>query len=224
MTAHLPLLIGLVLCAVQAALIPPLLRHARTARTTTGISIPGEAAWCIGASGWITYGTLTSSVPVAMSGVFGLTAAAGLLVILHPVITPGQRTVAARAMCAVLALFAGCMIWLGPVTGLALGLAIFGTVQFLPHMYAVLVLRGAPAAGVSATAAALRALFTGAWAVYAVLDPLLGTADHVDWPVLAWGVSGALVFSAQAVLAAASTAPDHRSGGDKEDSPGGAVR
>lgn len=195
------MIVGLVLCTVQAILLVPLLRHAARYRAVDGVSVSGEAAWTVAGLGWVAYG-LTWPAPILV--VSGLLAAAGsgtyvLLLRRHCSRFDASAAVAVGAVTAA-GLVAGWVV--GGVLGLAVALGLFGIVQFIPQ--AVVVVRGwgRPQEGVNAAAAGLRAVYTGAWALYAGAWALLGLA-RADWPLIAWGVSGAVVFAAQAFNAGA---------------------
>jgi len=162
---------------------------------------------------------VASGSPVLiLSGTLALLGCATLLWLLRAAVTTRQcRTgiITAGSVGAAL-VFAWC--W-GGVNGLATCLAVIGVVQFLPHLAAIVMLRGRPATGVSPTAAGLRSAYTGAWAVYACGWALAGVVAGVDWPLVTWGVSGALVFGLQAVLATRSGTGETLPGRTDTDAP-----
>lgn len=184
---------GLVLCAVQGLMLAALISHARRAVSASGASSVGEAAWCAAGIGWMVYGLGTGSTVLVLSGALACAGSAGVLVLLGRWFTPRERAAGALAFMVVAA---GLAVgwWVGGAGGIGTALAIFGVGQFAPQ---ALVLRrywGSPMPGVSTRASLLRTLNTASWAIYAGAWALLGLARY-DWPLIAWGIAGTLVFS-----------------------------
>lgn len=189
---------GLILCGIQAALLLPLLTHARRHRSALGVSLPGEAAWAAAGLGWMAYGLLAQTPVLILSGALATAGSAGLCLLLRRDDSVPLRTWNISVLTGVgllLALGAATMLW--GLAGLSVVLAVFGVVQFLPQAITIITRWNKPNPGVSVKAAALRGIYTLSWAGYAAGWAVFSTAD-ADWPLITWGVSGAVVFTVQA--------------------------
>lgn len=148
---------GILLTAVQVALLLPLLRHAARTRDITGISPLGEAVWVAGGLGWAAYGVMSGSDILIVSGSVAALGSAAVLAFTRSSVA---RAVMTRSVSASLAVAAGIAastaVW--GLVGLSASLAVFGVFQFLPQIIESTrrILGRMPSPGVSAYAAALR--------------------------------------------------------------------
>lgn len=195
-------ILGLVLLVVQAVQVLPIIVHAVRSRSADGVSVPGEAAWAVGGLGWALFGYWTSSLTLIASGFLAALSSGGLTVLLWN--RPGaERTNAARLGLLTAVALAIPSVLVG-VTGLSIALSVFGVVQFLPQLRQSVRAWSARLAtpGVSVLGASVRSVYTAGWAVWGGAYGLWGLPpSRIDWPIVAWGVAGAITFALQALVA-----------------------
>lgn len=196
-------LLGVLLLGVQASFVIPMVLQVPRARSANGVSLTGEALWTVAGVGWAVYAYATGDLAIVASGTLAALGSGALSVLAgrHASRASRRRAVGAAAGSAVGGVTAGV---LGGVVGLAWALSVFGVVQFLPHLAtaAALWLRREPAEGLSVPGTALRAVYAAGWSLYAAGWAVWGiTGGAIQWPLLAWGLVGALAFSAQGAVA-----------------------
>ncbi len=188
------------LLCVQVAMVWPLLRAAFTAPDKTGVSLLGELAWVAAGAGWAAHGLLLDQPPVAVSGLVAMMGSGAMAAVVWQ---GAANRLAGCAAAAVAGVFIASGV-LGGSAGLGTALAAFGVVQFLPHLWTAVALRrsGRPVHGVSVVGTALRAGYAAGWAWYGLGPVAWGAeAGSVSWPLVAWGVAGAVTFAVQAAAA-----------------------
>ena len=204
------LFLGLSLLVMQATLAVVYARELYAARRrdigTKSVAVLSELMWIVAATGWVWYGVWSHSAVLVASGSIGVIGSATVAWLVFNTLSQHQR----RRYVMITAVFALAMILSAAVWGLGgLGtfLAVFGLVQFLPqmHLSATQLLRGEIVHSVPLKGAALRALYTGLWAIYAVAWHLWGTDPvPIDWPLAVWGLAGYIAFSLQVCVGLSS--------------------
>jgi hypothetical protein len=198
MNAHV--ILGLCLLAMQVILAVVLLCEIYRTRSAGGVAVLGELAWVIAGAGWVWYGLLSSHAVVAVSGVVAAVSSAVVCLLVRGDVSSRLW----RQYNLVVCVFALSMIVIGVifgVTGLSVFLAVFGVVQFMPQLSlsAAQLLRGTCVAGVPVRGAVFRSVYTGLWAVYAVMRNVFA-GGAIDWPLAVWGVVGCAAFMMQAIV------------------------
>lgn len=198
-------LFGLVLIVVQVTLAIPIIMALLGSKERRGISLSGEFIWAAAGIGWALYGGMTGSVTLVVSGSVAAVTSGTISMLVWPV-APSQRKralVLGGGTAAVL----GASTLLGADHGLSASLAAVGVLQFGPqfaeswHALASKAL----VAGVSVLGACLRSLYTFSWALYGGAWFLWGPGmSRIDWPLVGWGLAGAVTFALQALGAARS--------------------
>lgn len=161
------------------------------------MSIVGEASWAAAGIGWIAYGILFHTPVLILSGALATIGSSGICFLLRK--APSARTWTLSALAAsslIIALIIGFLTW--GANGVSTVLAVFGVVQFLPQAVNTIRRWNLRNPGVSQSAATLRGLYTLSWAGYAAGWAIF-SIGRADWPLIAWGVTGAIVFFAQAL-------------------------
>lgn len=174
------------------------------ANTANGISVFGEAIWTVAGLGWTAWGLGTGSPLVALSGFLSFLGGGSMVTFAWKRIDPQHQVrVGTATACWAAALVAVTVLTGTP--GLGAALAVFGAVQFGPHLVtAAKIARGTPADALSVPGTALRAVYTGTWAWYSLGWVAWGaTGGPISWPVLVWGIAGFVAFTTQAVVATA---------------------
>ena len=207
------LFLGLSLLVMQATLAVVYVRELYAVRRSIGtsagaqsVAVLSELMWVVAATGWVWYGVWSHSAVLVASGSIGVIGSATVAWLVFNTLSQYQR----RRYLLITAVFAVAMILSAVVWGLGgLGtfLAVFGLVQFLPqmHLSATQLLRGEIVHSVPIKGAALRALYTGLWAIYAVAWHLWGTDPvPIDWPLAVWGLAGCIAFSLQVFVGLSS--------------------
>lgn len=194
--------LGMSLLVAQVAMLLPLVGHAVRSRSAQGVALAGEAIWAVAGIGWMVYAAASGDVAVVASGALAAAGSGCLTVLLWPHATrTQQRTATILAVTTALALAAAAAA--GPA-GLALGLSVFGIVQFWPQTFTSVraLVRREPCAGVTPLGAGLRAVYAGGWALYAGAWFWWGmSASEIGWPLVAWGLMGVVAFGTQALAA-----------------------
>lgn len=194
--------LGIVLVAVQAVQVAPLVAHAIRTRSAAGVSVPGEAAWAVGGLGWALFGYWTGSPILVVSGCLAAVASGTLTALLWR--APEAARGAAAGLAALTAVALAIPSLAVGVAGLSVALSVFGVVQFLPQLRQSLTAWRSRAStpGVSVTGAVVRSVYTAGWALWGGAYMLWGLPPSgVDWPIVAWGVAGAVTFAVQALAA-----------------------
>lgn len=199
-------LLGLVLLGVQTALILPLIVRMLRSRDGTGISLSSETMWSVAGLGWLAYGYGTGSSTLIASGAIASAGSTAMAVLLWPGKGRIEHTSGLRVAAVAAAAIVGGTLAAG-VAGLSLALSVLGAVQFIPQIVETLRTwrARAPTPGVSPVASSMRAAYTGGWAVWAGAWTLWGIGfDQIDWPLVAWGLAGAVAFGSQALVSVAT--------------------
>lgn len=167
------------------------------------MALSSEAIWVVAGVGWALYGHGTGSPTLIASGSIAALGSGLLVALMWRYKTrTDQRAALALVAATVVGIFAPHL--LGGVVGLSIALAVFGVVQFIPQIVdtAATIRAGTPMHGVSVVGTAMRAGYTFGWAFYAGAWVLWGiTASQIDWPLVAWGLTGAFAFGLQALAA-----------------------
>lgn len=199
---------GTALVIVQAIILIPLVIELRRTRSAKGVSLTSEVAWIIAGVGWSLYGALTHNLTLVISGAL---ATAGSMIVCVLVRRDVDRAEWERLR-APAALFSAAMVAcvIIGVGWLSAFLSIFGMVQFVPQILASIQgIRTRSAHGVPIAGTALRAVYTGTWAMYAGAWGLWGIAfSEVDWPLAVWGVAGFIAFVLQCISGLVSKKKD----------------
>lgn len=205
--------LGVSLLIVQTVLVVPLVLKVIRARSADGMSLASEAIWVVAGIGWALYGHGTGSVTLIASGTIAAVGSGALTALMWRYKTSTEKRAAVvLVVITATGLFTPHVV--AGVGGLSLALAAFGVVQFVPQIVDTLRgLRGTgQGLGVSVLGTSLRALYTFGWAFYAGAWVLWGIpVSQIDWPLVAWGLAGAVAFGLQA--ATAHRASSHRDSG-----------
>lgn len=193
---------ALVLVGVQALLVVPILVRLSRAHSARGISLVGELIWVVAGIGWAVYGEATGSLALVVSGSLAA-ATSGIISAISWRLLPTQHRMALLLSVVTAAAFIVGFAIAGEA-GLTVTLSAFGVVQFLPQLRHSLQLANSavPTEGVSVAGAVLRVVYSLGWAVYAGAWFLWGMSiEQIEWPLLAWGLAGAIAFAVQATVA-----------------------
>lgn len=196
---------GIALLVIQVVLALPLMRTVVRARSVTGFAVLSEAVWAVTGLGWAAYGGLTGSTVLFVSGSIAALTSGTLVTLAY---RWGSRLAALElaGTGAVAMLVCVAFWWGGPV---ALGgvLAAVGIVQFLPQVRVSLTAlrQGIQTPGVSVIASGLRSVYALGWATFGALRPVENLVGGLDWPLVVWGVSGAVAYAIQGLAARRTT-------------------
>lgn len=209
-------LLGLGLLVMQATLAVVYFRELYAARSrsasstantsTQSVAVLSELMWVVAATGWVWYGAWSGSTVLMASGSIGVMGSAAVAWLVFNDFDQHQR----RRYLIITAVFAVAMVLSAVIwnlSGLGTFLAVFGLVQFLPqmHLSATQLLRGEVVHNVPIKGAALRSVYTGLWAIYAVAWHLWGSdLVPIDWPLAVWGVAGCIAFGLQVCVGLSS--------------------
>lgn len=196
-------MLGICLLVAQLGMLLPLIGHAIRSRSAQGVALAGEAIWSVAGIGWMVHAAAAGDMAVVVSGALAAAGSGCLTVLLWPHATrTQQRTATILAFTTALALTAAASVG---STGLAVGLSVFGVVQFWPQILTSLhaLVRRKPCAGVTPVGAGLRAVYAAGWALYAGAWFWWGmSVSEIGWPLVTWGLMGMVAFGTQALAAA----------------------
>lgn len=190
--------LGILLLLFQAVLILPLAIELLRTRSGKGVSLLGEMLWVIAGIGWITYGVLSNSVVLMISGSLAFL---GSLIV--SVLIWNKKPLREKKVSVISAFLTGIVFALsivfGGLIGISLSLSIFGVVQFIPQAITSWnSLRNGGAEGVPLLGSISRSLYTLTWAFYAGAWFVWGiSVEKIDFPLLTWGLAGCIVFGMQ---------------------------
>ena len=190
-------LFGLSLIAVQLLLAGPIILKLLRSRERKGFSLAGEIIWVAAGAGWALYGLLFDSTVLIISGSIAALTSGAISILIWNYSPKKMAIICGLGTVAVLGLGT---FW-GGKEGLSMSLAFVGAVQFLPQLVKSLRMlkNGERAGGVSVLGSGMRSLYTLSWAVYGGAWFLWGAEmTRIDWPLVGWGLAGAVAFFAQA--------------------------
>lgn len=196
--------LGIVLLIVQFALVAPLVLRLLRTRDGAGISMGSEAIWSFAGMGWFLYGLGISSPTLMASGAMASLGSITMTSLLWSGKTAAERKSALLLAGLTLTTLGSSMLIAGNA-GLSLSLSVIGAVQFLPQMAETWRTWRArvPTPGVSLAGTGLRVVYTGGWAIWAGAWFWWGIGfEHIDWPLVAWGLAGVIAFGMQILVAA----------------------
>jgi len=189
--------LGLVLLVLQFVNAIPLLSriHATRREPNSGVSILTEAVWGGASTGWLLYSIIVGNAMLAISSILGMSVS--LLLVLMFVTRDFKKILVPLGAYLVTVTSLFVVQWMFGVIWLGVALAVFGVVQFAPQLIlsVKLLISGTYAHTASSMSALIRFIYCLGWAVYATLPHFYDSL--VDYPLLVWGVFGAVTYGAQ---------------------------
>lgn len=197
-------LFGVLVLLIQISINIPVIVRLLRVKSGKGISLAGEVVWISGGVGWVIYGVATNSVTLMISGSLAVIGCAATSSLIFKYSRPPVTFALIMGVITMASILVGYLFF--GVVGLSIAMAVFGVLQFFPQLFETigLMVRREDVSGVSIPGSAFRATYTGCWALYAGAWFLWGIkSSEIDYPLLAWGLAGVVVFGLQAIHASA---------------------
>lgn len=189
---------GLVILLIQVGINIPVIAKLLKSKSGEGISLTGETIWIAGGIGWIIYGFSTNSTTLVISGSLAVVGCSLTSFLIHKYSHPSLKNPLGLGTITLVSIVGSFLLF--GIAGLSFAMAVFGVLQFFPQLFETIskIRNKGSAGGVSVSGSLFRAVYTGLWAIYAGAWFLWGmTYAEIDYPLLAWGVAGVVVFGLQ---------------------------